>query len=175
MFLFVAMIHLPGAIARRQPAPVDDRRAASFGGAAWLLRRTRRTTGGSEEPLIIVGRPSSRGALFVFGLEHFLHRPSFRSFRSSRDAGLSGRPWIGYLTGAALLVTGARRVGQERGGGGATRAWIVLLVLVLYEPIVLALRAPGEAAQVVAIDYFVDTLLFAGVVLALARVVPVER
>ena len=54
-------------------------------------------------------------------------------------------------------------------------AWIVLLVLVLYGPLMLmALAAPGEEAQVVAIDFFVDTLLFAGAIFALAKAAPAE-
>ena len=51
----------------------------------------------------------------------------------------------------------------------------MLLVLILYGPImILALCAPGEAPQVVAIDFFADTLLFAGAVLALAKAMPTE-
>ena len=47
------------------------------------------------------------------------------------------------------------------------------MVLAVYGPVlVAALGAPGLADQVVGINYFADTLLFAGAILALARATP---
>ena len=46
----------------------------------------------------------------------------------------------------------------------------LLLVLVLYGPLMIrALFDPGVGVQVEGINYFADTLLFAGVILALAK------
>jgi hypothetical protein len=184
MFLFVAMLHLPGAIARQ-----DNRilwtivvRELSFGGAAWILAATAADDWGerSRGALITVGRAFVTLALVFFGLEHFLHPAGLPGvpLQQEMPAWVPGRLWIGYLTGAALLVTVASILSGKRARQISTclGAWIVLLVLVVYGPImILALCAPGEAAQVVAIDYFVDTLLFAGAILALAKVMPVER
>jgi hypothetical protein len=51
--------------------------------------------------------------------------------------------------------------------------WIVLLVLFIYGPILIVQTSdPSTAAQVEGINYFADTLLFAGAILALARATP---
>jgi hypothetical protein len=52
-------------------------------------------------------------------------------------------------------------------------AWIVLLVVVIYGPILIdSTRDPSTAARVQGINYFTDTLLFAGAILGLASVTP---
>src|SRR6185295_8435644 len=75
MFSFVAMIHLPGALAR------PDRiiwtivfREMSFGGGAWLLAATapHGWRGLIKRALTTVGRSCVAAALVVFGIEHFL-------------------------------------------------------------------------------------------------------
>src|SRR5215467_12603425 len=77
MFLFVAMIHLPGAL--RQP---HDRiiwtivfRELSFGGAGWILAGSAIDgwRGQGRSALIIVGRVFVTMAVLMFGIEHFLH------------------------------------------------------------------------------------------------------
>lgn len=48
--------------------------------------------------------------------------------------------------------------------------WIVLLVVVIYGPVlILALGQPDPSIKIEGINYFSDTLLFAGVILALAK------
>ena len=50
---------------------------------------------------------------------------------------------------------------------------LALLVLIIYGPVLLvALSQPGTAVKVEGINYFADTLLFAGVILALASATP---
>ena len=52
-------------------------------------------------------------------------------------------------------------------------AWIVLLVVVIYGPILVAsTRDPGTAVRVEGLNYFTDTLLFAGAILGLAGATP---
>ena len=47
--------------------------------------------------------------------------------------------------------------------------WILLLVLVVYGPVlVLALSEPATATRLEGVNYFADTLMFAGTILALA-------
>ena len=51
--------------------------------------------------------------------------------------------------------------------------WILLMVLVIYGPVLIeALSDPGIAAKVEGINYFADTLLFAGAILVLASATP---
>src|SRR5262249_26051044 len=85
------------------------------------------------------------------------------------------RMLIDYVTGAAILVAGgsilinrkARTVLTCLGG------WIFLMVLVIYGPVlIVALSEPGAAVKVEGVNYFADTLLFAGAILALAKATP---
>ena len=184
MFLFVAMLHLPGAIASHGNKILWTIvvRELCFGGGAWILAATATDDWQQRgrSPLITVGRAFVTLALLVFGVLHFLHPEGLPGvpLQQEMPAGLPGRALIGYLTGAALLVTAASVLSGKRARTIATLlgAWIVLLVLALYGPImILALCAPGEGPQVVAIDFFVDTLLFGGAVLALAKATPAER
>jgi hypothetical protein len=49
-------------------------------------------------------------------------------------------------------------------------AWIVLLVVVIYGPVLFgALGDPSTGVKVEGLNYFADTLLFGGVILSLAR------
>jgi hypothetical protein len=51
--------------------------------------------------------------------------------------------------------------------------WIVLLVAFIYGPILIAsLLDPSTAVKIEGINYFFDTLLFAGTILALASATP---
>ena len=51
--------------------------------------------------------------------------------------------------------------------------WIVLLVVLVYGPILIAsLMNPGTDVKVEGLNYFFDTLLLAGAVLALASATP---
>jgi hypothetical protein len=51
--------------------------------------------------------------------------------------------------------------------------WIVLLVVFVYGPILIAsLMDPSTAVKVEGLNYFFDTLLFAGTILALASATP---
>jgi hypothetical protein len=51
--------------------------------------------------------------------------------------------------------------------------WIVLLVLLIYGPILIVqMSDPSTAVEVEGINYFADTLLFAGAILALANCKP---
>ena len=51
--------------------------------------------------------------------------------------------------------------------------WIVLLVLFIYGPILIVqISDPSTGVKVEGINYFADTLLFAGAILALASATP---
>ena len=177
MFLFVAMIHFPGALANPHDRIIWTivSREMSFGGAGWILsgivangwpRQGNRT-------LITVGRIFIAIALTLFGIEHFLHPHGLPGvpLEKQMPAWIPGRVLIDYVTGAVLLLTGGsilvnrkiRTVAAWVGG------WILLLVLVIYGPVLIAaLSDPRTAVQVEGINYFADTLLFAGAILALA-------
>jgi hypothetical protein len=176
MFLFVAMIHLPGAL--RQPNRIIWTivfRELSFGGAGWMLAATALDgwRGRSQRALIIVGRVTITMAVIVFGVEHFLYPTGLPGVPLVKQlpTWIPGRELIDYFTGAVLLVTGGSVLLRKRTRTVAICAggWILLMVLVIYGPVLItALSDPGTGVQVEGINYFADTLLFAGVLLSLA-------
>jgi uncharacterized membrane protein YphA (DoxX/SURF4 family) len=86
-----------------------------------------------------------------------------------------GRLLIGYLTGAILLVAGVCILLGKNTRMAATYlgTWIVLLVVFIYGPLlIVSLANPSTAVKVEGIDYFFDTLLFAGAILTLVSATP---
>lgn len=177
-FLFVAMLDIPGALA----TPKDRIgwtlaiREMCFAGGAWALAGSAmRGRGGSR--LITVGRVLIAIAALFYGFEHFLHplgRPGVPLLKLMPEW-IPGRLPIGYLTGVILVVAGACMLLNKRTRMAATYlgSWIVLLVLLVYGPILIAsLMDPSAASQIEGINYFADTLLFGGAILALASATP---
>jgi uncharacterized membrane protein len=183
MFLFVAMIHLPGAL--RHP---HDRiiwtivfREMSFGGAGWILAGNAIDgwRGQGKSALITVGRIFVTMAVIVFGIEHFLYATGLPGvpLEKQMPAWVPGRMLIDYVTGAALLGAGGSILlnRKTRTVSACLGGWILLLVLVIYGPVlIVALSEPGAAVKVEGINYFADTLLFAGTILALAKAAPLS-
>jgi uncharacterized membrane protein len=181
MFLFVAMIHLPGAL--RQP---HNRiiwtivfREMSFGGAGWLLAANAMDgwRALAKSTLITAGRIFITMAAIVFGIEHFLHATGLPGvpLEKQMPVWIPGRVLIDYVTGAALLVLGGsiQLARKTRAVAICVGGWILLMVLVIYGPVlILALSQPGIGIKVEGVNYFADTLLFAGTILALAKASP---
>ncbi len=178
MFLFVVMLDIPGSLANPR-----DRfgwtlalREMAFGGGGWILAGN--AMGGKcGGRLITVGRIVVGIATIFFGIETFLHplgRPGI-PLEQLMPAWIPGRLLIGYLTGAILLVAGVSILLAKKTRMAATYlgTWIVLLVVFIYGPIlIVSLADPSTSVKVEGINYFADTLLFAGVILALASATP---
>jgi uncharacterized membrane protein len=188
MFLFVAMLIIPAVLANPR-----DRfgwtfvcRESSFGGGGWILagnsilagnavRDQGRGKGGSK--LVTVGRVLIAIAAIFYGVEHFRHPANVPGVPLEKlmPAWIPGHLLISYLTGAILLVAGTAILLAKKTRMAATYlgTWIVLLVLFIYGPILIAsLSDPSTAVKVEGINYFADTLLFAGAILALASATP---
>jgi len=177
MFLFVAMIHLPGAL--RNP---HDRiiwtivvRESSFGGAGWILAAT---AAGWHLPgrsvVLNVGRALVTLALIVFGVEHFLFPTGLPGVPLQKQMveWIPARQLIDYVTGAVLLAAAGSVLLRKNTRMMTTYAggWLLLLVVVIYIPVMIsAFAEPGQGGKIVGLNYFADTLLFAGCVLALAK------
>jgi uncharacterized membrane protein len=180
MFMFVGMLYLPFALthlhARLTWTIVF--RESSFGGAGWILAGTaingwRR----SKSVLINVGRVCVTLALIMFGIQHFLHPTGLPGvpLQKQLPGWLPGRALIDYVTGALLLIAAAsvllRRKTREI--AASVGGWILLMIVVIYIPVMIsALAIPDIGVKVEGINYFADTLLFAGVILALASAGP---
>jgi len=181
MFLFVAMIHLRGALANPHNRIIWTIvfREMSFGGAGWVLAGNAmdRWRSQGKSALITAGRMFIAITAIFFGVEHFLHPTGLPGvpLEKQMPAWVPGRVLIDYVTGAALLVAGLCFLLGRKTRMVATYlgTWILLLVLVIYGPVlILALFDPATAVKVEGINYFADTLLFAGAILALARAAP---
>ncbi|HET6959320.1 MAG TPA: hypothetical protein VFI56_22165 [Vicinamibacterales bacterium] len=177
MFLFVAMIHLRGALARPHDRIIWTIvvRETSFGGAGLILAGTALDAWGAtgKKVLVTAGRACVLLAAAVFGVEHFLYPTGLPGVPLVKQmpAWLPGRALIDYVTGAGLLVlAGSMLLGRNtKTVAAALGAWLLLLVIAMYGPILIAaLLQTNAGIKVEAVNYFADTLLFTGVILALA-------
>jgi uncharacterized membrane protein len=178
MFIFVATLHFPRALAspRDRFAWTIVIREMSFAGGGWILAGNA-MRGEHKSRLLTVGRVLIGIAAIFFGVEHFLHPMACPGVPLEKlmPEWIPGRLLIGYLTGALLLIAGAGILLAKKTRMAATYlgAWILLLVLFIYGPILIAsLADPSTAVKVEGINYFADTLLFAGAILALASATP---
>ena len=181
MFLFMIMTTLPGLF--RHP---DNQlfwvlllREPAFGGAGWILAgdAMHGWRGEGKGWLIAIGRVLIALAAIFYGVEHFLHPTVLPGVPLEKEmpGWIPGRMVIDYVTGAALLVGGGCILfnWKTRLAATALGSWILLLVLVIYGSVLTAALDDAKVAvQVEGLNYFFDTLLFAGAILVLARAVP---
>ena len=176
MFVFVAMIHLPGAIRS------GDRiiwtiviREMSFGGGGWVLAgialsQSRRR----GKTLIIVGRVLIAIAAIFFGVQHFQHPLAVPGVPLAKQmpTWIPARSVIDYMTGAFLIAGGVCFLLARKTQVAATYLgiWILLLVVCYYGPMLSgSLAAPSTATKIEGLNYFADTLLFGATILSLAH------
>src|SRR5712671_5633324 len=109
MFLFVAMVHIPRAMAnpRDRIAWVIVIREMSFAGGAWLLAANA-IRGQGKSRLITVGRVLIAIAAIFYGVEHFLHPANVPGVPLEKlmPAWIPAHSLISYLTGAILVIAG---------------------------------------------------------------------
>lgn len=175
MFLFVAMIHLPGAVkSGNRIIWTIVFRETSFGAGGLVLAgvalgRLRE----KSNSLITVGRVLIAIVAIFFGVQHFLHPLAVPGVPLAKEmpAWIPARAIIDYLTGAFLIVGGicfllGRRT---RVAAAYVGTWILLLVIGYYGPMLIgALADPSIAVKIEGLNYFADTLLFGATILSLA-------
>jgi len=182
MVLFVAMLHVPRALASPgdRIAWVIVIREMSFAGGGWILAgnaQREQGRGQGKSKLITVGRVLIAIAAIFYGIEHFLHPANVPGVPLEKltPVWIPGRLLIDHLTGAILVIAGASILLNKKTRTAATYlgTWIGLLVLFVYGPILItSLADPSSAVKVEGINYFADTLLFAGAILAVASATP---
>src|SRR5579863_6383715 len=182
MFCFVAMLDIPGSLAtpRDRIGWTLTLREMLFGGGGWILagnamREQGRGQVGSK--LIIVGRVILGIAAIFYGVENSLHTANVPGVPLEKlmPAWIPGHLLIGWLTGAILVAAGVCILLNKKTRMAATYlgTWIVLVVVFIYGPILIAALAdPSTEVKVEGINYFFDTMLFAGAILALASATP---
>ena len=175
MFLFVALIHLPGAV------KTGDRiiwtvviREMSFGGGGLVLAGIAlgpwRQSGNR---LIAVGRVLIAIAAIFFGVQHFLHPFGVPGVPLAKQmpTWIPARAFIDYLTGAFLIVGGVCFLLARKTEAAATYLgiWFLVLVVGFYGPMLIgALLDPNAGTKLEGLNYFADTLLFGATILSLA-------
>jgi uncharacterized membrane protein len=179
MFLFVAMMDIPGTL-----ADIHNRiswtllfRELSFGSGGWILAGAAWPKKDQGGRLITIGRIIIGMTAILYGVEHFLHPINVPGVPLEKfmPTWIPLRPLISYVTGMILLVAGAGILLARKTRMAATYlgSWIVLLVVVIYGPILItSLLDSSTAVKVEGLNYFFDTLLFAGTILALASATP---
>jgi uncharacterized membrane protein len=181
MFLFVVMLDIPGTRANlhNRISWTLMLREMSFGSGGWCLAaaamneqhvQARRT-------LITIARIVIGIAAIFYGVEHFLHPINVPGVPLEKlmPTWIPAHYFIAYVTGAFLVVAGAAILFAKKSRIAATYlgTWIFLIVLLIYGPILIAgLSDPSTSVKVEGLNYFFDTLLYAGTILALARAVP---
>ena len=177
MLIFVIVMDLPATVA--QPGnrffwALALRQLAFSGGAfafamSPLSTRTRRpsrlppTSVLAAIPRFFVGIP----ALF-YGVEHLLHPdyvPSIPLQKLSPDW-IPGRILLSYFVGVILIVTAVCLLVNKKTRLAAITLGFTILLTVLWIYLPMLLAAPTD---VVALNFFFDTLLFCGTVLLLAN------
>jgi hypothetical protein len=186
MFLFVAMMDIPGTLAdpKNRISWALTLRELAFGGGGWILAASAQHEqdhepgrGQRTSILITVGRILIGIAAIFYGVETFLHPLGMPGIPLEKlmSEWIPARHIIGYLTAAILVVAGAAILLAKNTRMAATYlgTWLVLLVVLVYGPILIAALAdPSTDVKVEGLNYFFDTLLFAGAILALANATP---
>jgi uncharacterized membrane protein len=180
MFIFVATMDLPGTLAKPHDRIIWTlmMRELAFGCGGWVLAgaalgaRDRR-----GRMLITIGRIVIGITAIFYGVEHFIFPLNVPGVPLEKfmPVWIPGRMIISYLTGVILLICGAGILLAKKTRLAATYlgAWLVLLVIFIYGPILAtSLMNPSTDVQVEGINYFFDTLLFAGTILAVANAAP---
>jgi len=183
MFLFVAMMDLPGTL-----ADIHNRiswtlmfRELSFGAGGWMLAAaTMDGQGRGKRVVLTVGIVIIGITAVFYGVENLLHPlnvPGVPLEKMIPDW-IPAKLLIGYVTAAILMAGGVGILIPKKTRMAATYlgTWIVLLVVFVYGPIlIVSLLDPSTAVKVEGINYFFDTLLYAGTVLALASATATRR
>jgi hypothetical protein len=150
-------------------------RELAFGGGGWILAGNA-LRGQSGSKLITVGRVLVGIAAIFYGVENSLHTANVPGVPLEKlmPAWIPAHLLIGWLTSAILVVAGICILLAQKTRAATTYlgTWIVLLVVFIYGPILIAALADPGADKVEALNYFFDTQLFAGAVLALAKATP---
>jgi uncharacterized membrane protein len=168
---FVLLIHIPNIIS--QPG---DRflvavglRDLAFAGGAFAFAGSQNSAGrvNAAPWLVTVGRFFIAIPSIFFGVEHFLH-PTFLPgvpLEKLTPPWIPGSLFWAYLAGTVLIAAGLCLVANWNARRAATCFGVMILLLVLFIYLPVLVKSP---ADVVAINYFFDTLTFAGATLVLA-------
>jgi uncharacterized membrane protein len=177
--IFVLVMDMPGVVAHpgnRFFWALALRQLAFSGGAfAFAMSRwsnrprqpspAQPTAALAAIPRFFVGIPS-----LFYGVEHLLH-PEYVPgipLQKLTPEWIPGRIFLSYFVGVILIVAGVCLLVNKKTRMAATSLGLTILLTVLWIYLPMLLAAPTE---VVALNYFFDTLLFCGAILLLANAI----
>ena len=114
-------------------------------------------------PRLFVGIP-----LPFYGVEHLLHPEYVPGIPLKKLAPkwIPGRIALSYFVGVVLIAAGVCLLVNKRARMAATSLGLTILLTVLWIYLPMLVRAPTD---VVALNYFFDTLMFCGAILLLVN------
>jgi uncharacterized membrane protein len=130
--------------------------------------RTAATAGWPAIPRFFVGLPS-----LFYGVEHLLH-PEYVPgvpLQKLTPEWIPGRILLSYFVGVILILAGVCLLVNKKARTAATSLGLTILLTVLWIYLPMLLAAPTD---VVALNFFFDTLLFSGAILLLANSIDKE-
>jgi uncharacterized membrane protein len=177
MLIFVLTMDMPAVVANpgnRFFWALALRQLAFSGGAFALARslwnaRPRQQSpvkpirGLADFPRFFVGIPS-----LFYGVEHLLH-PEYLPgvpLKKLTPEWVPGRIAVGYVVGLVLIAAGVCLLLNKKARVAATSLGITIMLTVLGVYLPMVLRA---STDIVALNYFFDTMLFGGTILLLAN------
>jgi uncharacterized membrane protein len=178
-FLFVCILYIRIVLAHPQSrfAWAYLLRDLSFAAGAWALAGLYSRTSSPEQSkwMILFARIVIAIAAIFYGVEHFLH-PKFAPGVPLEMVTPSWVPFpsvCGYLSGAILLASGVSLILNKQSRLAATSIGALMTVLTLFLYLTILILAHGAQSDFNdALNYFADTLLYAGSALALASALP---
>jgi uncharacterized membrane protein len=177
--LFVLLLYLPSAITHPgvRMAWVFPFREGTFAVGAFCVfvydaQRARRSSS-----LALALRLWTAVVAVFFGLQNILY-PQFSPGVPDQQPTSAWVPLphvVAYLTGAIFVAMGAGMLFKKTAVPAITAVgvWMTVLAIGLFAPDLFL--SEGVAARVTAINFVADTLLFAGALFAIARVVAVQK
>ena len=131
-------------------------------------RRTAATAGWPAIPRFFLGLPS-----LFYGVQHLLH-PEYVPgvpLQKLTPEWIPGRIFLSYFVGVILILAGVCLLVNKKARTAATALGLTILLTVLWIYLPMLLAAPTD---VVALNFFFDTLLFCGAILLLANSIDKE-
>jgi uncharacterized membrane protein len=177
MLIFVLVMDLPGTLANPHNRFfwALALRQLAFSGGAFAFAMSPWSTGPGQPsraqltkalaaiPRFFIGVPS-----LFYGVEHLLHPeyvPGIPLQKLTPDW-IPGRIVLSYFVGVILILAGVCLLVNKKARLAATILGLTILLTVLWIYLPMLLAAPKD---VVALNFFFDTLLFCGTILLLAN------
>ena len=162
--IFVLVMDAPGVVKH-----ADNRffwalalRQLAFSGGAFAFAMSPKAVW-AVVPRLFIGIPS-----VFYGVENLLHPANVPGIPLQKvtPEWIPGRMFLSYFVGVILILAGVCLIVNRKTRIAATSLGIAILLTVLWIYLPMLLAAPKD---VVALNYFFDTLLFAGAILLLAN------